>query len=374
MRGEQPVKCEIEFIAVGDASRAGDAIVIRYGEPDDYKLMLVDGGTTEAGQKVVEHLKKHFGADVRLEHIVLTHADSDHASGLREVLKDIPTANLWMFVPWWHAGDALQLFKKKDWTAETLAKAIQKEYDILNEIITLATQKNVGISCPEQGAQIGPFRVLSPRKINYVHLIPQFEKTPDPDQEKLEGLGIWIGKTTGLSRLLEAARAKVEKWTTESWTREKLKDGGITGASNESSVVLYANLDKERILLTGDAGLYALSWAAGHANEQGYPLQNFTFVQVPHHGSRRNVGPSILNSLLGPIQPEGTVKGTAFVSAPKDDERHPRLIVLNAFERRGYPVHGTQGQNKIHYGGFPKRAGYTSSEKMPFSTTVEEYD
>lgn len=368
------MKCEIEFMAVGDASRAGDAIVIRYGEPDNYKLMLVDGGTTEAGQKVVEHLRQHFGADVRLEHIVLTHADGDHASGLREVLKEIPTINLWMFIPWWHAGEALQLFAKTDWTAETLAKAIQKEYDILNEIITLARQNNVSINCPEQGVQIGPFRVLSPRKINYVHLIPQFEKTPDPNQEKLEGLGIWIGKTTILSRLLEAARAKVEKWTTESWSREKLRDGGITGASNESSVVLYANLEHERILLTGDAGIHALSWAAAHAIEQGYPLQNFTFVQVPHHGSRRNVGPSILDRMLGPIQPEGTVKGTAFLSAPKDDERHPRLIVLNAFERRGYPVHGTQGQNKIHYGGFPTRAGYISSKKMPFSTTVEEYD
>ena len=27
------MKCEIEFLPVGDASKAGDAIVIRYGEP-----------------------------------------------------------------------------------------------------------------------------------------------------------------------------------------------------------------------------------------------------------------------------------------------------------------------------------------------------
>ena len=88
----------------------------------------------------------------------------------------------------------------------------------------------------------------------------------------------------------------------------------------------------------------------------GYPLQSFSFVQIPHHGSRRNVGPSVLNQLLGPIQPEGTTRFTAFVSAPKDDDTHPRKIVLNAFMRRGGKVIATQGTNKIHYGGFPKRA------------------
>ena len=161
----------------------------------------------------------------------------------------------------------------------------------------------------------------------------------------------------------------------ESWTGERLRDGGVTSASNESSVILYANLAEERrILLTGDAGPQALSWAAAYARANGYPLQSFSFVQIPHHGSRRNVGPSVLNQLLGPIQPEGTTRFTAFVSAPKDDDTHPRKIVLNAFMRRGGKVIATQGTNKIHYGGFPKRDGYVDVEPVPFSSTVEEYD
>lgn len=41
------MKCEIEFLPVGSASKAGDAIVVRYGEPDDFRLMLVDGGHAE---------------------------------------------------------------------------------------------------------------------------------------------------------------------------------------------------------------------------------------------------------------------------------------------------------------------------------------
>ena len=143
----------------------------------------------------------------------------------------------------------------------------------------------------------------------------------------------------------------------------------------KSSVILYADLTEDRrILLTGDAGLQALSWAAAYARANSYLLQRFSFVKIPHHGSRRNVGPAILNEILGPIQPEGTVRFTAFVSAPKDDETHPRQIVLNAFVRRGGKVIATQGTNKIHYGGFPKRNGYVDVEPIPFSTKVEEYD
>jgi beta-lactamase superfamily II metal-dependent hydrolase len=45
--------------------------------------MLVDGGHAATGTTIVNHLKRYFGADVSLEHVVLTHSDADHASGLR---------------------------------------------------------------------------------------------------------------------------------------------------------------------------------------------------------------------------------------------------------------------------------------------------
>lgn len=155
----------------------------------------------------------------------------------------------------------------------------------------------------------------------------------------------------------------------ESWTGERLRDGGVTSASNESSVILYANLEEgRRILLTGDA---ARKRSRGPQPMRGRAAtRSFSLVQIPHHGSRRNVGPAILNELLGPIQPEGTIRFTAFVSAPKDDDIHPRKIVLNAFIRRGGKVIATQGAGKIHYGGFPKRNGYVDVEPMPFSSKV----
>jgi len=134
------MKCEIEFLAVGDGSRAGDAIVVRYGEDDSYHLMVVDGGTAETGEKMVAHLKGQFGADVSLEHLVLTHSDADHASGLREVLRVIPVANVWLHIPWLLSADAIHLFKDKSWTKDSLSAAIKKEYDIIAEIFDLWQQ------------------------------------------------------------------------------------------------------------------------------------------------------------------------------------------------------------------------------------------
>jgi beta-lactamase superfamily II metal-dependent hydrolase len=66
---------------------------------------------------------------------------------------------------------------------------------------------------------------------------------------------MWLGKQTMLARFMDAAVAKVQSWTTESWNTERLRDGGKTSASNETSVVLYGDFgDNKRVLLTGDAG------------------------------------------------------------------------------------------------------------------------
>jgi beta-lactamase superfamily II metal-dependent hydrolase len=371
------MKCEIEFLAVGEASRAGDAIVIRYGEIDNYELMVVDGGTADTGEKLVAHLKDQFGVNVKLEHVVLTHSDADHASGLRDVLREIPIANIWLHIPWFLSDEAIHLFSNKNWTKAGLSEKIKAEYPIVAEIVELATDANCNIYYPFQGATIGPFTVLSPQKEVYLYLLPQFSKTPDPDQEVIEEANMWIGKGSNnmLAKMLEEAMAKVRSWIEENWNNERLRDGGVTSASNESSVILYADIGEERrILLTGDAGINGLWWAINYANSQGYVLQKFSFVQIPHHGSRRNVGPSVLNELLGPIEPEATNRFSAFVSAPIEDDNHPRKIVLNAFMRRGGRVIATQGLNKVHCGGFPIRTGYVTVDALPFSTTVEDYD
>ena len=368
------MKCEIEFLPVGEGSKAGDAIIVRYGEPNDYRLLLIDGGHASTGEQIVAHLKRNFGEQAQLEHVLLTHADIDHASGLRTVLQSIPVAALWLHVPWLLAEEARPLLKSKTWTQEGLLKHLRAEYDVVAEIFDLATAGGCKVYYPFAGYNIGPFRILAPRRDVYSYLLPQFDKTPEPDQVLIQNAGMWIGKQSWASKLVEQARAALQSWTEESWDTELLKDGGLTSASNEASVVLYGSFEMGNVLLTGDAGNNSLSWAAHEADRLGLPLQAFSFVQIPHHGSRRNVGPTVLNRLLGnPQKSTDALRFSAFVSAPKDDAQHPRRIVLNAFKRRGGKTIATQGTNKLYYGGFPQRPGYVTAEALPFFTEVEEY-
>jgi len=368
------MNCEIEFLAVGKASCAGDAIIVRYGTPQAFKLMLVDGGPAPAGERIVSHLKRHFGAYVELEHVVLTHSDIDHASGLRTVLRELPVRNLWLHIPWELAKDSRHLFRNKTMTADALMRRVRSEYDIVAEIVDIAELADCKLDYPFAGKTIGPFLVCSPTAYAYRHLLPQFDETPEPDRAAIEAARMWLGKESLLRRIFEQARKATEYWIEESWTEERLRDVGQASASDESSVILYGDFGDRRALLTGDAGVNALGWAADYAEARGLPLQSFSFVQVPNHGGRRNVGPAILDRILGPVQArDDPARFSAYVSAPAGDPRFPRKMVANAFKRRGGLIIATQGEDRIHYGGFPRRQGYRNVDPLPFFDRVEDY-
>src|SRR5262245_19884762 len=114
------MNCEIEFLPVGGASKAGDAIVVRYGTPEAYELMIVDGGFADTGKEIVDHVREQFGYDARISHVVLTHADQDHAGGLRDVLLNLDVSNFWLHMPWDIDASTLAYFADKRFTVQSL--------------------------------------------------------------------------------------------------------------------------------------------------------------------------------------------------------------------------------------------------------------
>ncbi|MGO9267459.1 MAG: MBL fold metallo-hydrolase [Candidatus Binataceae bacterium] len=365
---------EIEFRPVGEGSKAGDCLVIRHGTPQEYWVTVVDGGTRDSGAALVDHLRALCGKDVKVADVIVTHADQDHASGIRDVLEGLKVYNLWMHVPWLHAAEARPYFKDKRFTDAGLADKLRKEYDILNELFDLASARNVVVREPFRDAIIGPFRVLSPTSYSYVRLLPQFSRTPDAADEAAliaENYLLEKPKQAGVWNLLSE---KVKSWVDEKWDFELLQDKGVTSASNESSTVLYGDFgEKGKVLLTGDAGPLALKWSAEYADNSGLQLQSFEFVQVPHHGSRSNVGPTLLNRIIGPTRPLAERKTIAYISAPKDDDTHPRKMVVNAFNRRCKQVFATQGNSLIFPRGF-QRTGLKDATPLPFYARVENYE
>lgn len=362
---------DIEFLPVGDGTKAGDAIVVSYVTTRGHEVIVVDGGTQESGEAMVEHIRTHFGQAI-ISHVVNSHPDADHASGLRPILENFKVENLWIHQPWLHSAAIRPLLKDARWTVDGISRTLQEEYPVIVELVTTAAAQGTAVAEPFQGGWIGPFLILSPTVHAYQCLLPQFRKGPAPDSDVLKQARMWIEprKPSVFSALVEKAMSFVS----ERWDIETLREGGVTAAENETSVVLYGHFDGSGVLLTADAGINALTWACNYAESQGIDLKKLSLIQVPHHGSRNNVSPSILNRLIGiPQGKDAPGKMTAAVSVPKDDENHPRRVVMNAFRRRGAPVSKTQGAKFRFYSGLPRRQNYSDAEPFPFFERVEDY-
>lgn len=348
---------EIDFLPVGNGNSSGDAIAIRYGEPENYTVMVVDGGSKESGKALVEHIKKYYGTTY-VDYVVNTHPDQDHASGLSVVLEELEIGELWLHRPWNHTKEIIDHFHDGRITEESLARRFKEDgFPYAHALEEIAIQKGITINEPYQGSKIGEFYVLSPSRDWYLHeLIPDFNKTP----QKKEAQGSIFQK------FIESARGVFE-----SFDIETLKEGGNTSSDNESSVILYAEFDERKILLTGDAGNKALARACDFLSLYGIDISiNLKFVQIPHHGSRHNVSPSILDRMLGAKGQQENK--TAFVSAGKDSTTHPRKVVTNAFIRRGCKVIPTKGSTKRQHKDMPERDGWSVAVPIEFASEVEE--
>ena len=213
---------EIEFLPVGEGSRAGDAIAVRYEtSPGYFGLIVIDGGTIASGEAMVQYLQAlcHGNTPI-VSDLVVSHPDQDHSSGARAILENVDVRRVWTHVPWWHAAEALPHFKSKRWTEDGLEKRLKQEYDVIADIVALATDKGVAIREPFAGDAIGPFTVLSPPRWAYPVLLANFPDTPTPAPASA-GLGALGLFSAGLS-----AVAKVVQTLTESWMIEWLRDGG----------------------------------------------------------------------------------------------------------------------------------------------------
>ncbi len=354
---------EIDFLAVGDGERSGDAIAVRYGSPGAYRVMVVDGGNKESGEKLVEHIQTCYQSN-RVDYLVNTHPDSDHASGLEVVLEQLEVGEAWVHQPWNYPEKIIHWLKDGRITIDSLRDRLQDALYHAYRVEELAKEKGVPVFEPFQGSQIGDFHVLSPSRDWYLDILAHFDKTPAAKVAP---------PASGLIAKAASLADKVRTWLDERWDFETLKNDEETSYDNESSVVLYAYLANHGILLTGDAGVQALTRAADHLESFNIDIPaKLQFIQVPHHGSRHNVSPSVLNRLLGPkvSQTAGTTK-TAFVSAGAKSDTHPRRVVTNAFKRRGVDVVAAKGRSVCYPHNMGPRNGWIPVEGIPFFTQVE---
>jgi len=358
---------EIDYFDV-ETDKSGDAIAIRYEVAGQVFVHLVDGGYQATGPSIVANINKYYGVN-RIDHLVVTHCDRDHTGGLAHVLEDMDVGRLWMLRPWEFAEELLPRFATYT-DAGRLRSRLRGIYSNLKQLETIADRRGIPILNPFQGARIGAFTVLAPTRARYLDLIVDSDKTPETVEE---AEATTADKTYWF--LAELAK-KAANLVAGAWNHEHFPADG-TSCENEMSVVQSAILSGKKIVLTGDAGRGALEEAADYADAIGFGLPGVDRVQIPHHGSRRNVSTELLDRWLGhrlAAQPAaGSESFSAIVSSAKADPDHPRNAVVRAFMHRGAKVIATESQHVRDSGGdAPVRDGWGPVAAATYPWTLEE--
>jgi beta-lactamase superfamily II metal-dependent hydrolase len=367
---------QIDFLPVGE-KKCGEAIAMRYGDlesgdPNKQTVVLIDGGFRKDSEQSIKMVTEHYGAP-KINLMVSTHPDIDHINGLPGVLKSLPVDNLWMHLPWEHSGDFLAS-RQEDFSTAAMTKYLQKSMQSSSDLAVAADAAGVTLTEPFTGRRFispyGTLTVLGPTMTRYEELLTQIldKSAIKSSQQSTQG-GILAELTRLMQTGIQAVANKIE-----SHPIETLTDNGDAGPSNDTSTILLLELadGSKKFLFCGDAGMPSLEFAYSEYAARGHGPGELALVQVPHHGSRKNVGPTILNKFLGDKTAHPDMnRGQACVSVGKECEGdgHPKKVATNAFKRRGYPVHQTRGEG-IKFG--MPRPGWTgTSIALPLYETVE---
>ena len=349
---------EIDYIPVGEGEKSGDAICMRFGNlknaPSEQQVVVIDGGFVESGEALVQHIKDYYKTD-KVDLLISTHPDLDHSSGLCVVLEELDVKAILMHKPWEHADEIKNMFRDGRITAPGLEEKLEKSLQAVSEIETTANKKKIPIFEPFQDTKLGDgiLQILGPSENYYKELLPYFRSTPEPK------------KSLGIFAPVQKVAEDVIHWIEDKMDIDLIDDDDdTTSAENNTSTILLFQIDGHKILFTGDAGKTAILNAIDYATQQGISLNDLTFFDVPHHGSKRNINSKILKSIKAQV---------SYISAAKDSPKHPAKKVTNALRKFGSVVYvNNKGEALSHNYQGVYRAGWYTAEQEPFHQRVED--
>lgn len=346
----------LDILPVG-TGKSGDALLIQIGLGHNRQIIVVDGGTKDSGSNLASCVADYCGKNTIIDHVICTHPHNDHSGGLTELLSHFRVLNFWMHRPWLHAAELNPLLLRQRKSHERLVKHLYDQYEDIFELDKLARWHNPACRLlePFQGCRIGPLVCLSPSKEFYNSLLPHFDDTPPARTYSTAG-GSFFG---GL--------------VLENLDNESLSNSPPpTTPENESSVVLYLPDPSDALLLTADAGPQAIQLAINYARSLGVDLlRSVGIFQLPHHGSRRNITPNLLDQILGRAGDLSRVgQKYVFVTAGSSDPDHPRPAVVNAAIRRGAKVYTTRGSHLLFERGSVVRRNWSRATPLEFNDIV----
>ena len=312
-------KFEIRFFSVGNSKKGGDAILIRlYDKDNNPTVIVIDGGYSDNGQEILDYLT-NCGLD-KIDLVVNTHPDMDHISGLIAIFKDenIKIGKLLMNRPWRDANLKVTYFEDGRITEKSLNKRLTESFKQAYQLEQLARGKigENNIVHPVRGnVYFDVLKIIGPSTDLYRKHLLASDKTPT--SSNADSVRVFSRKILKFVRYV--------KGTFIGWI-----DGENTSDINETSIVMALSLPGYKFLFTGDVGKDGLKESLDYYETfEGCQAKDFTHMQIPHHGSRKNLNPSLIRRI-------GAT--TYYVSCPPDgfSEGHPSKRLINKIKQM-YP-------------------------------------
>lgn len=355
---------EIDFLPASSEKKSGDSILIRtgffnYKNPrlNDQTVILIDSGYEECANTITNHLKKVYYTK-KIDYVFITHPDEDHLSGLKELLlqNEITIKHVFIHDPWEHAKTVFERSDDNRRTFRSVKSRMEKGFPLLSEVFELLDDRKISYNeifsdkvVPLDGGYY--VDILGPSQQFYEKLI--FEYTESLNKPSYSQQDIYQ------RRLCNALLVK-----------KYFVDNPSTSQKNESSMILLLakKENKEPLcLFSGDAGARAYIGAIHNINQYRIPIKNVPYVQLPHHGSIKNVQKWFFDFF----------KNSSFiVSASSGEiEKHPSPLLVNYIcLKMGSSIYQVTESNGLRctFDDAPDRPGWSSAESMDYMLNVHK--
>ena len=325
---------EIDVLALGDA----DSILVSFWSAVGACRVLIDAGTARDGPRVASKISSLGIA--RLDHVVCTHPHNDHSGGLATILQDtrFSIGQFWVHRPWKYI-DLNSVRANLGSTGLEIVAGVLESMDNLIRLERVAASRSIPTSEPFYGRSVGPLQILGPTEAFYQSRLIEFtdfSRLVDYDEQM---------RKYDVSQLAKALF--------DNTSADETLSGGPTEPENESCVILSYTHGSNRFLFTADAGVNALGEVIRRTD-----LRNLYWMQVPHHGSGRNLTTDFIKHLRPQF---------AAISA-SGDEKHPRRSVVSGLKKVGSKIFSTHhpqySDMRFFLGAVPTRPGYIDMAAM----------
>jgi beta-lactamase superfamily II metal-dependent hydrolase len=319
-------RISIDMLDVGK----GDAYVVElYDDQGTKFVFVVDGGTAERSDILLSHVRNYHNNTINLA--VSTHPDTDHIGGLISLFENANIGHLFLNDPRDFISQDTLMQRARTNLSRDEVEVFKSAFDRMDELKELAQAQST-----------------THHPATFADSQPRFS---------WGGWSVYIlGPSENLFRDIWLNEDVVRDWFSSDTVDQLvssqpqtsvLDDPSIdTKPVNNSSIIMLIEGYGKKYLFTGDAGKRAIRDAMAVRD-----IRSLTWLDVPHHGSRRNLDTEIINHLA---------PNTSYISSP-GTTKHPRRTIVRALQKAGSRVYSTcKNSHMCHQVGLTRQGWNTA--------------